>query len=174
MATLIRRLALLVLLVMLCSSSLAAQVLGPWSGCRTDSLSNYNCAQYYSGTVTPDLGPQGRRHSPDEVHHGDRDLGPGDLPGEGQRGGEFEGPGMLVVEHKAAGTAGGGYAINVWCPESAGERPGRDDYPVIEIMDQEAGDYASLEGKDAHEHPDADSANGISGTETITWALKRT
>ena len=33
-------------------SHLRAQASGPWSGCKTDSLSNYNCAQYYNGTVS--------------------------------------------------------------------------------------------------------------------------
>ena len=27
--------------------------------------------------------------------------------------------------------------------------------------------------QDSHEHPDADAANGVSGTETITWSLRR-
>ena len=42
---------LLVCLVALGPASLAAQGSAAWS-CRTDSLATFNCAQYYSGTVT--------------------------------------------------------------------------------------------------------------------------
>ncbi len=80
---------------------------------------------------------------------------------------------MLVAEHASTGTAGGKYNIKVWCPEAAGERPTRGDSPIIDTYEQQASDYATLEGKDAHEHPDADPANGVSGTETIAWQLRR-
>jgi hypothetical protein len=30
-----------------------------------------------------------------------------------------------------------------------------------------------LQGTDPHEHPDADEVNGLSGTETIVWELRR-
>jgi hypothetical protein len=83
--------------------------------------------------------------------------------------GEFEGPGMLTVEH----LTNMNYNINVWCPEEAGKRPTRRQSPLIQVMKQRATDYATLVGKDPHEHPDTDAANGLSGTETIEWALKR-
>ena len=40
-----------VLVLLLLPAALAAQA-GAWSGCRTDSLATFNCADAYSGTVT--------------------------------------------------------------------------------------------------------------------------
>jgi hypothetical protein len=40
-------------------------------------------------------------------------------------------------------------------------------------MDQQAADYTILDGKDSYEHPLTDEANGLAGTETITWQLRR-
>jgi hypothetical protein len=40
-------------------------------------------------------------------------------------------------------------------------------------MKQRAANYATLEGKDVHEHPSTDAVNGVTGTETITWMLRR-
>ena len=34
-------------------------------------------------------------------------------------------------------------------------------------------DYTTLEGKETNDHPDADPANGVTGSETITWRLRR-
>lgn len=151
---------------------LPAQEAGPWSGCRTDSLSTYNCAQYYNGTVS--------RTAELKTADGTETLSivatvtagrvscrikEGDGP-------EFEGPGMLAVEHGGTGNSGR-YIIRVWCPGAEGERPTRADSPVIDTYEQRSADYAALEGKDAHEHPDADPVNGVSGTETIAWRLTR-
>lgn len=79
---------------------------------------------------------------------------------------------MLAAEHASTGTSGK-YTLRVWCPEVKGQRVSRDDSPVIDTYEQQAGDYATLAGKDAHDHPDADPANGVSGTETIAWQLRR-
>ncbi|HET9707843.1 MAG TPA: hypothetical protein VFP39_06035, partial [Gemmatimonadales bacterium] len=80
---------------------------------------------------------------------------------------------MVAVTHEATLMVGGGYSISVWCPEEAGDRSRARTEPQIKIEGQRAASYTTLEGKDSHEHPDADAANGISGTETITWALRR-
>ena len=45
--------------------------------------------------------------------------------------------------------------------------------PLIQVMNQRAADYGTLNGKDSWEHPSADAANGVTGTETITWQLRR-
>jgi len=145
---------------------------GPWA-CRADSLSGYNCAGYYSGTVTltselrgSDLRQTFRVVA--TVTNGRVSCQVSD-----SEVGEFGGAGMLAVTHEAAGVPGGGYGISVWCPASEGEQPHRGDAPMIEIMRQRAPDYAVLEGRDEYEHPDADAVNGVSGTETITWSLRR-
>ena len=54
MAMLPRHAALFLLPLVLAQgpAHLRAQASGPWSGCKTDSLSNWNCAHYYSGTVS--------------------------------------------------------------------------------------------------------------------------
>ena len=141
--------------------------------CRADSLSGYNCAGYYSGSVTLTSELRGSDFTQTlrvvatvtdgRVHCqvSDSDIG------------EFAGAGMLAVTHESGLTRGGGYGINVWCPSSPDEQPGRGDYPIIEIMKQRATDYALLEGRDEHEHADTDPANDVSGTETITWSLRR-
>jgi hypothetical protein len=174
MAMLPRRAALFLFALVLVQvpASLGAQASGPWSGCKTDSLSNYNCAQYYSGTVSYNS----ELKTPDgtEVRSITATVTGGKVSCKVKTpdGPAFDGPGMLAAEHSGTGTSGQ-YNIKVWCPESAGARPTRNDYPVIDTYDQQAADYATLAGKDSHEHPDADSVNGISGTETIAWQLKR-
>jgi hypothetical protein len=80
---------------------------------------------------------------------------------------------MLAVTHSAAQMAGGGYDVSVWCPDAADARMRRGTEPFIKVLQQRATDYTVLEGRDAHEHPDTDAANGLSGTEMITWALRR-
>lgn len=149
-----------------------AQGAGSWSGCKTDSLANYNCASYYSGTVslTSELKtPNGTetRSVVATVTAGRVACRVKDVAGS-----VFEGPGMLAAEHASTGTSGK-YTLRVWCPEAKGQRVTRDDSPVIDTYEQQAGDYATLAGKDAHDHPDADPANGVSGTETIAWQLRR-
>ncbi len=79
---------------------------------------------------------------------------------------------MLAAEHDGTGNSGE-YTIKIWCPESQGEQPDGGDAPTIQTYDQRSADYGTLEGKDAHEHPDADAANGVTGTETVTWRLRR-
>lgn len=169
MSRIVYRLGLFVLPLAFGVTPLTAQ---SWSGCKTDSLSNYNCAQYYSGTVSynselkgQDLHQLGSIVATITAGRVTCRVKEPDTP-------EFEGPGMLVVEHESTMNAGK-YKISVWCPGAAGERPTRADQPAIESYEQQATDYNALNGKDTHEHPDADAANGLTGTETIAWALKR-
>jgi len=168
------RSGLLVLSVatVLASTPVHAQGGGSWSGCKTDSLANYNCASYYSGTVslTSELKtPNGTetRSVVATVTAGQVACRVKDV-----EGAVFEGPGMLAAEHASSGTSGE-YTLRVWCPEAKGQRVSRDDSPVIDTYEQQASDYATLAGKDTHDHPEADPANGVSGTETIAWQLHR-
>jgi hypothetical protein len=172
MASPVRRWLLLLLPLALIPSVLPAQRSAAWSGCRADSLSTYNCAQYYSGTVS--LTSELKTASGTETRSVVATVTGGrvscrvkqpDAP-------EFEAPGMLAVEHESNMNAGA-FKISVWCPAAAGERSTRRDSPSIETYDQRAADYATLDGKDAHEHPETDAANGVTGTETITWRLRR-
>lgn len=172
MTTPVRRSVLLLLPFALIPPVLPAQGSAAWSGCRTDSLSNYNCAQYYSGTVS--LTSELKSANGTETRSVVATVAAGrvtcrvkepDAP-------EFEAPGMLAVEH-GSNMNSGTFKISVWCPEAAGERSTRRDSPSIETYDQRAADYATLDGKDAHEHPDTDAANGVSGTEVVTWRLRR-
>lgn len=153
-------------------AALGGQAAGSWSGCKTDSLSTYNCASYYSGTVS--LVSELKTPNGTESRSIVATVTAGRVTCRVQVDGgpAFEGPGMLVAEHGGTGNAGR-YTIKVWCPEAAGARPTRDDHPMIDSYERQAASYAVLEGKDAHEHPDADSANGVTGTETVTWALRR-
>lgn len=172
MATPVRRLVLLLLPLALIPSVLPAQGSATWSGCRTDSLSNYNCAQYYSGTVS--LTAELKTANGTETSSVVATVAGGRVTCrvKASDAAEFEAPGMLAVEH-GSNMNSGAFKIKVWCPEAAGERSTRGDSPSIETYDQRAADYATLEGKDAHEHPDTDAANGVTGTEVITWRLRR-
>jgi len=151
---------------------LGAQAPGPW-GCRVDSLSGYDCAHYYSGTVTIASELKGTNVNQTLRVTATVTAGRVSCHVQGSEAGDFEAPGMIAVTHEAAQATGGGYSINVYCPESAGQRSHRGDSPTIQVSDQRATDYGRLEGTDRHEHPNADAANGLTGTETITWALRR-
>jgi hypothetical protein len=154
------------------SPLLYGQVTASWSGCKTDNLSTYNCASYYNGTVTLTAAlktPNGTesRSITATVAAGRvtcRVKGPTDSP--------FDGPGLLAVEHGNTANAGE-YTIQVWCPEAPGGKPSRDDAPAIDSYKRQAANYGILEGKDEHEHPDTDAANGVTGTETVSWSLRR-
>jgi len=152
--------------------AMRAQATMSWSGCKTDSLSNYNCAQYYSGTVS--LSSELKTSNGTEARSVVATITAGRVACrvKAPEGAAFEGPGMLAAEHAGTGNSGK-YVIKIWCPEAAGARPTRGDAPTIDTYDQQATNYAVLEGKDAHDHPDADAANGVTGNETITWALRR-
>ena len=167
-----RRLLVLLVAISLGPVPLRAQVASAWADCRSDSLSTYNCARYYSGTVSVTSEIKGTGINQNNSVVATITQGRVSCRMKGTETPEFEGPGMLAVEHTTTGTAGE-YAISVWCPDAPGERPDRGDDPIITIMKQRAADYALLAGKDAHESPDADAANGISGTETMTWSLRR-
>jgi hypothetical protein len=162
---------LLSVALLMLSSTLHAQAPGRW-GCRADSLAGFNCAQYYDGTVTLTSELKG------SVQQSFRIVatvtgGRVTCKVSGTEVEEFEAPGMLAVVHEATQVVGGEYSIDVWCPEEAGSSTHRGTEAQIKIMKQRAADYAKLEGKDAYESPNADAANGITGTETITWALRR-
>lgn len=156
--------------VALCPA-LQAQAPGRWA-CRADSLAGWNCAQYYNGTITLTSELTGSVH---ETHKIVATVTAGRVTCHvsGSAVTEFEAPGMVAVIHEATLTVGGGYGISVWCPEEAGDRPRARTEPQIKIQGQRAERYEALEGTDRHEHPNADAANGISGTETITWTLRR-
>jgi hypothetical protein len=161
-----------VLALLLAPGALMAQAQGAWSGCKADSLSIWNCAQYYSGTVTytSELKGTGLNETLSVV--ATITAGRATCKLKGSEVGEFEGPGMVAVEHGSTMNSGE-FKIDVWCPESEGERPTRRDSPLIKVMNQRAVDYGTLNGKDSWEHSSADAANGITGTETITWQLRR-
>ena len=150
----------------------SAQASGAWSKCNQDSLSTWNCAQYYSGTVTFASTLKTADGTTTTAITATVTGGKVSCRVNDGKTPEFSGPGMLVVEHEGT-TNTGQYGIQVWCPEEPGQRPTRKSYPVIAEQDLEATDYATLTGKDEHEHPEANAADGISGTETITWNLRR-
>jgi hypothetical protein len=152
---------------------LVAQGTSAWSTCKADSLSTWNCAHYYSGTVS--IASDLRGTDLHETFSAVATITSGRAVCriKGSEVGEFEGPGMIAVEHKATRMVGGGYEISVWCPEAEGERPTRRDAPLIKVYDQRVADYTTLDGKDEYEHPSADAANGLSGTETVTWRLRK-
>ena len=166
------RLLLPVLALLLAPDALAAQAQGAWSGCKADSLSIWNCAQYYSGTVTYTSELKGTDLHETFSAVATITAGRATCKIKGSEVGEFEGPGMVVVEHGSTMNSGE-FKINVWCPEAEGERPTRSDSPLIQVMNQRAADYGTLNGKEDGEHPSADSANGVTGTESITWQLRR-
>lgn len=165
-----RGFALGVLAAALCPA-LQAQAAGQWA-CRADSLSGWNCAHYYNGTVTLISELTGSVH---QTHRIVATVtgGRATCRVSGSEVTEFEAQGLVAVTHEATLVVGGGYSISVWCPEDAGDRPRRGTEPQIKIQGQRATSYTTLEGKDSHEHPDADAANGVAGTETITWSLRR-
>jgi hypothetical protein len=168
----LRRGLLFLVTVLALAPSLPGQVPARWASCKMDSLTTWNCAQYYTGTVTLTSDLKG----PD-LHQTFRVVatvtgGRVSCQVKGTEVGDFEGPGMLALE--PANTENSGeYSFSVWCPESADKRARRRDTPLIMIRDQRATNYAMLEGKDSYDHPDSDEVNGLSGTETITWALRR-
>jgi len=153
------------------SSELHAQAPGRWA-CRADSLAGYNCAQYYDGTVTQTSELKGSVQQSVRIV-ATVTAGRVICKVSGTEVEAFEGPGMLAVVHEAANVVGGEYSINVWCPAASGEVMERGSDPQIVIMKKRAADYATLEGKEAYESPSADAVNGITGTETITWSLRR-
>jgi hypothetical protein len=154
------------------STALQAQANASWSGCKTDNLSNYNCASYYSGTVT--LTAELKTPDGTETRSITASVSAGRVTCrvKGPTDPQFDGPGLLAVEHGNTANAGE-YTIQVWCPDAPGAKPSRDDAPAIDSYQRQATNYGVLEGKDQHEHPDADAANGVTGTEIVTWSLRR-
>lgn len=172
MASLSRGLAFCLILLALPSTVGHAQAAGAWSGCRADSLSIWNCAQYYSGTVSSASDLKGTDLHITMSVVATITAGKVSCHLKGSEIGEYEGPGMLAVEHGSTENAGK-YIIKVWCPEAEGERVSRRDSPIIEVLDQRAADYRALSGTESYPHPDSDEANGLSGTYTSTWRLQR-
>jgi hypothetical protein len=167
-----QRLVPVMLAMVLWQVPLAGQVAPAWAKCNQDALSTWNCASYYSGTVSlvSDLkGPS---------FHNTRSVTATITAGKvvcqtkSSEQGEFGGPGLLAVTHASTATAGD-YEIQVWCPEEPGAKAQRGDSPMLQTYTQHAADYATLGGTDAHEHPEADAANNVTGTEKLTWNLRR-
>jgi hypothetical protein len=172
MATLIRRLAFCLISLPLGATVAQAQAQGAWSGCRADSLSIWNCSQYYTGTVSSSSDLKGTDLHITMSVVATVTAGKVSCHVKGSEVGEYTGPGMIAVEHSSTENTGK-YIIKVWCPEAEGERVSRDDSPIIEVLDQQAADYRSISGTESYPHPDTDDANGLSGTYTATWQLRR-
>ncbi len=127
------RRGLLVLVAMLIlAPSLLGQVSGRWSSCKTDSLSTFNCAQYYTGTVTLTSELKGSNLNQSLRIVATVADGRVSCQVKGTEVGDFEGAGMLAVEHENTDNAGE-YGISVWCPESSGKRPKRGDAPLVSV-----------------------------------------
>jgi hypothetical protein len=171
MTNALRTVGALALLAALCQP-LSAQVTGDWSLCNQDSLATWNCARYYTGTVTRKSELKGQNFRETWSITATVTAGRVTCSVVKDEDPAFEAPGMLVVAQEGT-TGSGGYGIQVWCPSEAGERVGRSDSPTIEIMDKTAKSYATLVGTESYEHPDADSVNGVSGTVAVTWDLRR-
>lgn len=159
-------------LTVLLPGVLLAQASGDWPKCNMDSLATWNCGSYYTGTVT--MASTLKVSGSEEVSSITATVTAGKVSCQvkGPENPEFTGPGMLVVGHETTGNHGG-YEINVWCPEAAGQRPSRRDSPIIVIMKKRATDYTRLDGTESFEHPDADAVNGVTGNVTQTWHLQR-
>src|SRR5689334_15929186 len=123
------QLGLLVLALTTLAPSPSLAQTASWSGCKTDSLSNYNCAQYYSGTVS--LPSELKTPSGTEARSVVATITAGRVACrvKGPEGAAFDGPGMVAAEHAGTGNSGQ-YVIKVWCPEAAGARPSRGDAPT--------------------------------------------
>ncbi len=170
MATLLRRLVLLVLPIALWQAPLGAQGSKAWAQCRTDSLSNFNCAGYYSGTLTLSHTTKGSGINDAFSVIATVAAGKVTCRVKSTEDAEFEAPGMIAVEHGSNMDAGK-YEISVWCPDAAGKKPKRGDSPMIRAMHQTAADYAKLVGTDGYE--EVDEANGVTENEKVTWDLRR-
>lgn len=168
-----RLVRLLAALVILVPGVLRAQAISPaWNTCKGDTLTTWNCAHYYSGTVTLTGELKGQNIHETFSLVATITAGKVVCHTKGSEVGEFSGPGMLAVEHESTLNSGG-YEIWVWCPEEEGQRVTRHREPNLKVMDQRAADYAVLSGKEEYEHPSADEANGLSGTESLTWNLRK-
>src|SRR5215216_2062484 len=109
------RLILPILALLLAPGSARAQAQGAWSGCKADSLSIWNCAQYYSGMVTYTSELKGTDLNETLSVVATITAGRVTCRLKGSDVGEFEGPGMVAVEHSSTMNAGE-FKINVWCP----------------------------------------------------------
>lgn len=153
-------------------ASLHAQVSPAWSACKPDNLSTFNCASYYSGTVTLAATLKTPNGTETRTITATVSAGRVSCRVEGPSDPAFDGPGLIAVEHANTANAGA-YTIQIWCPDAPGGKPTHNDAPAIDTYERQATTYGVLEGRDAHEHPDADAANGVTGTETVSWSLRR-
>lgn len=153
------------------SSPVSAQA-PSWSGCKTDNLSNYNCASYYTGTITLTAALKTSNGTETRSIAATVAAGRVTCRVKAPSTPAFDGAGLLAVEHGNTANAGE-YTIQVWCPDAPGGKPSAHDAPAIDTYKRQATDYGRLEGRDEHEHPEADAANGVTGTEAVTWSLRR-
>lgn len=160
------------LAMVLCQVPVSGQVAPAWSKCNQDALSTWNCASYYSGTMTLTSDLKGPNFRQTLTVTATITAGKVVCQTKSSELGEFGGPGLVAVTHAGTGTSGG-YEIQVWCPDQPGDKAERGDSPSIQTYEQRATDYATLSGSDSHEHPEADAANSVTGTEKITWNLRR-
>lgn len=169
MKTLTRALATLA--VLLVPAALSAQISPAWNTCKGDTLSVWNCAHYYSGTVSVTSDVKGADFHQTYSVTATITAGRVHCKIKGSEVGEFEGPGMIAVEHKTT-MNGGEYTIDIWCPEEEGQKTDRHREANIKVYPTQAADYAILSGKDENDGG-SDPANGVTGTETVTWSLRK-
>lgn len=167
----LRRIGLLLLPLLLGQVPLQGQVSPRWSACRGDTLSTWNCASYYSGTFS--AVSETKTADGTTTNSIVATFAAGRVTcriKDSESGDDFEGAGMVAVQHEGTGDAGE-YLINIWCPETEGERPSRHDSPMLQSYKQRATDYATLVGKDSF--TENDEANGVTQTVTTTWTFRR-
>ena len=167
----VRRIGLFLLPLLLCQGTLHAQVSPRWSACRGDTLSTWNCASYYSGTFTTTS--ETKTADATTTNSIVATFAGGKVTcriKDSESGDDFEGAGMLAVQHEGTGDAGE-YNILIWCPEAEGDHPSRHEQPNLQSYKQRAADYATLEGKDSY--TEKDEANGVTQTVTTTWTFRR-
>lgn len=137
-----------------------------------DSLATWNCASYYSGTVSFSTTLKGSGVNQATSVTAVVTAGKVVCTIKSTEDGDFQGPGMIAVTPDGQEKSGE-YEFSVWCPESSGKAVKRRDTPLIHIQDQQAADFKLLAGKDEYDSPNADEANGLTGKESITWDLRR-
>jgi len=162
---------LLTLPILMCAPAvLPAQGSPAWAACRTDSLSTFNCASYYNGTVTMNATVKAAGVDQFTVITATVTAGKVSCRFKTEEIPEFTAPGMVAIEHGSNRDAGK-YKVSVWCPDAPGKRVSRRDQPNIEVYEQEAADYARLQGEDSYDG--GDEVNGVTEKVTTTWRLER-
>jgi len=172
MRTTLRRLLPAMLAMTVWQAPMSGQVAAAWSKCNQDALSTWNCASYYSGTMSLVSDLKGPSFHNTLSITATVTAGKVVCETRSSERGDFGGPGLIAVTHANTGMSGE-YEIQIWCPEEPGDKAERGDAPLLQTYEQHATDYATLGGTDSHEHPDADAANSVTGTEKLTWNLRR-